>query len=115
MTNGKKNWEIPFGRREINNQKYIDGDQNFGGVISTKSNIIFANGNPDPKAYAYNVKDGEKIWETDLPYSGSAPPMAFRYKGCDIIVFTATGGRFVGYKKNGDSTVAYKLNNCQFK
>jgi len=115
LTNGKKNWEIPFGRREINNQKYIDGDQNFGGVISTKSNIIFANGNPDPKAYAYNVKDGEKIWETDLPYSGSAPPMAFRYKGCDIIVFTATGGRFVGYKKNGDSTVAYKLNNCQFK
>ena len=40
--------------------------------------------------------------------------MAFSYKGCDVIVFTATGGRFVGYKKNGDSTVAYKLKTCQF-
>ena len=62
-----------------------------------------------------NLDNGEKIWETDLPYSGSAPPMAFSYKGCEVIIFTATGGRYVGYKKNGDSTVAYKLKNCEFK
>ena len=40
-------------------------------------------------------------------------PMAFNYKGCDII-FTSTGGRYVGYQKNGDTTIAYKLNNCSF-
>ena len=40
--------------------------------------------------------------------------MAFSYKGCEVIVFTATGGRYVGYKKNGDSTVAYKLKDCEF-
>ena len=112
--NGKNLWEIPFGQRKINNSTIIDGDQNFGGVISTKAKIIFANGNPDSKAYAFNLEDGKKIWETNLPYSGSAPPMAYNYKGCDIIVFTSTGGRFVGYQKNGDSTVAYKLNNCNF-
>ena len=114
LMNGKKLWEIPFGQRKINNSTIIDGDQNFGGVISTKAKIIFANGNPDSKAYAFNLEDGKKIWETNLPYSGSAPPMAYNYKGCDIIVFTSTGGRFVGYQKNGDSTVAYKLNNCNF-
>jgi len=114
LFNGEKVWEIPFGQRKINNEEYVNGDQNFGGVISTKSKIIFANGNPDPIAYAYNVDDGKKIWETELPFSGSAPPMAFSYKGCDVIVFTATGGRYVGYKKNGDSTVAYKLKNCDF-
>ena len=113
LSNGEKVWEIPFGQRKINETDYIDGDQNFGGVISTKSKIIFANGNPNSKAYAYNVEDGKKIWETSLPYAGSAPPMAFRYKGCDIIIFTATGGRFVGYTKNGDSTVAYKLKSCK--
>ena len=115
LSNGKKIWEIPFGQRKIDNKEFIDGDQNFGGVISTKNKIIFANGNPDPKAFAYNLDNGEKIWETDLPYSGSAPPMAFSYKGCEVIIFTATGGRYVGYKKNGDSTVAYKLKNCEFK
>jgi len=114
LSNGKKVWEIPFGRRKINDKEYIYGDQNFGGVISTKNKIIFANGNPDPIAYAYNIDNGEKIWETELPYSGSAPPMAFRFRGCEIIVFTATGGRYVGYKKNGDSTVAFKLKSCKF-
>ena len=114
LSSGKKVWEIPFGQRKIDNKDYIDGDQNFGGVISTKNKIIFANGNPDSKAYAYNIEDGKKIWETSLPYAGSAPPMAFKYKGCDIIIFTATGGRYVGYTKNGDSTVAYKLKSCKF-
>ena len=114
LFNGEKVWEIPFGKRKIDNKKHVVGDQNFGGVISTKSKIIFANGNPDPVAYAYSVDDGEKIWETELPFSGSAPPMAFSYKGCEVIVFTATGGRYVGYKKNGDSTVAYKLKDCEF-
>jgi len=114
LSNGKKVWEIPFGQRKINNKEYILGDQNFGGVISTKSKIIFANGNPDPLAYAYSLDDGKKIWETELPFSGSAPPMAFSHKGCEVIVFTATGGRFVGYKRNGDATVAYKLKNCEF-
>jgi outer membrane protein assembly factor BamB len=115
LSTGEKVWEIPFGQRKINNKEYVSGDQNFGGVISTKSKIIFANGNPDPMAYAYNVDDGKKIWESELPYSGSAPPIAFSYKGCEVVVFTATGGRYVGYRKNGDSTVAYKLKNCKFK
>jgi len=114
LSTGEKVWEIPFGKRKIDNKEYVSGDQNFGGVISTKSKIIFANGNPDPMAYAYNVDDGKKIWESELPYSGSAPPIAFSYKGCEVVVFTATGGRFVGYKENGDSTVAYKLKNCEF-
>ena len=115
LSTGEKVWEIPFGKRKIDNKEYVSGDQNFGGVISTKSKIIFANGNPDPMAYAYNVDDGKKIWESELPYSGSAPPIAFSYKGCEVVVFTATGGRYVGYRKNGDSTVAYKLKNCKFK
>ena len=114
LFNGKKNWHVPFGERKININKVIKGDLNFGGVMSTKNKIIFANGTPDPFAYAYELESGKKIWQSELPYSGSAPPMAFTYRGCDIVVFTATGGRFIGYKRNGDSTVAYKLKNCNF-
>ena len=83
-------------------------------TTASSHKIIFANGTPNPLAYAYNVDDGKKIWESALPYSGSAPPMAFRYKGCDIVVFTATGGIYVGYQRTGDSTVAYKLKSCKF-
>lgn len=114
LINGKKIWQVPFGERIINKKKII-GDQNFGGVMSTKSKIIFATGTPDSFAYAYNMVNGNQIWQSELPYSGSAPPMAFSYMGCDVIIFTSTGGRFVGYKKNGDATVAFKLKTCNFK
>jgi len=111
LSTGKKIWEVPFGIRKVNN-KIIKGDINFGGVLSTKNNIAFFTGGTDSMAYALDVKTGKVIWSDLLPYAGSAPPMAFNYKGCDFIVFTSTGGRFVGYKKNGDATVAYKLKSC---
>jgi len=111
LSTGKKIWEVPFGVRKVNN-KIINGDINFGGVLSTKNNIVFFTGGTDSMAYALDVKTGKVIWNDLLPYAGSAPPMAFNYKGCDFVVFTSTGGRFVGYKKNGDATVAYKLKSC---
>ncbi len=114
LLNGKKIWEVPFGTRKLSNGKLIKGDINFGGVMSTKNKIIFATGTTDPYAYAYNLENGEIIWKNELPYSGSAQPMGFNYKGCDIIVFTSTGGRFVGYTLNGDATIAYKLKTCNF-
>ena len=48
-----------------------------------------------------------------LGAAGSAPPMTFEYNGCQYIVVNATGGRFFGFKKNFDTTVAYKLNTCK--
>jgi hypothetical protein len=39
--------------------------------------------------------------------------MTYTYLGCQYIIFTATGGQFVGFKEKGDATVAYKLNDCQ--
>ena len=38
--------------------------------------------------------------------------MSYNHKGCQYIVFTATGGQFIGFKDNGDATVAYKLDDC---
>ena len=87
----------------------------FVSVHEEDDTVYFADDDAFPMVNLWRVVPAsKKIWETNLPYSGSAPPMAYNYKGCDIIVFTSTGGRFVGYQKNGDSTVAYKLNNCNF-
>ena len=115
LKNGKKLWDIPFGTRKAKNRNIIKGDINFGGVMSTQNGILFATGTTEPYAYAFDIENGEILWKKKLPYSGSAQPMAFKYKGCDVVIFTSTGGRFVGYKKNGDSTVAFKLKNCTFE
>ena len=34
------------------------------------------------------------------------------YEGCQYVVFTSTGGQFIGFKDKGDATVAYKLDKC---
>ena len=113
MNNGNLLWKIPFGQRLDKDKKIISiGDKNFGGVLSTSGNIFFATGTPDEKARAYSSDNGNLIWESKLPFAGSAPPMTFFHKGCQYVVFTSTGGQFIGFKDKGDATVAYKLDKC---
>lgn len=114
LKDGSLRWKIPFGNRLDKNKKIISkGDKSFGGVLTTSSDIFFATGTPDEMARAFSSKDGKLIWERKLPFAGSAPPMTYNYKGCQYVVFTATGGQFVGFKDNGDATVAYKLDDCE--
>ena len=63
-------------------------------------------------AYAYDIDSGQEVWHGKLPSAGSAPPTSYFASGCQFIVFTATGGRFVGYGENGDHIVAFKLKTC---
>ena len=108
----EKVWEIPFGKIKLSNGNIVQGLQNFGGILNTESNIFFATGAIDEKIYAFDANDGKEIWQARLPAAGSAPPMTFEYKNCQYLIVNATGGRFYGFKKNLDATVAYKLNNC---
>ncbi len=114
VNSGKINWQIPFGQREASDgYKIGPGDINFGGVLVTASGIAFATGTPDKMMRAYDSRSGKELWRNQLPYAGSAPPMTFMYKGCQYVVVTATGGRFVGFESQGDATVAYRLDGCE--
>jgi len=113
LVTGKNVWDIPFGKR-VNEQGEIIaiGDRIFGGIMTTGSGLIFATGNPNGSAYAFN-SDGEQVWEDVLPFAGSAPPMSYSYKGCQYVVFVATGGRYLDFKDNGDAVEIYKLDSCK--
>lgn len=115
LKSGAHNWSVPLGIRKKDSAEPIKGDINFGGVMTNAGGIGFATGTPDRSLYGYNMENGEMLWQSKLPYAGSAPPIGFSFRGCDIIVVTATGGRFVGFTGNGDSTIAYKLKSCEFK
>ena len=80
-------------------------------MLATSQGLIFATGNPNANAYAFD-SNGNQIWESALPFAGSAPPMTYTYNNCQYVVFVATGGRFLEFKENGDAVVAYKLNSC---
>lgn len=115
LNTGKINWSKPFGvRKQKGSGKSIAGDINFGGIMTSQSGLVFATGTPDEMLRVYAQRNGDLLWKTSLPYAGSTPPMGVSYRGCDIIIVAATGGRFLGFGKNGDSTLAFKLKSCSF-
>ena len=119
MKNGERLWRIPYG---ITNVKFHDGTvKSFRGAIneggiSIFEDIIFATGTYDKRAYAFDLLSGKELWRSDLSSHGSAPPMTYYYKGCQYIVFNATGVLFgkVSFYGNlpNDETVAFKLKEC---
>ena len=64
-------------------------------------------------AIIYDPIKGEVIWDDQLPFAGSAPPITIEVNGCQLIIVVATGGRFLGFSENGDKLLAYKLNSCK--
>jgi len=114
LNSGNINWQVPFGEvYDKESNRVFMGDMNHGGVMITGSRLIFANGTRDAKARAFDLDDGKEIWKAELPAAGSSPPMSFYFKGCQYVVFTATGGIFLGYDKKSDTTIAFKLEDCK--
>ena len=109
--NGKMNWQIPFGKTQVSKSNEIDGSINFGGLLTTKGNIVFATGTTDNKVYAINSKNGEILWEYEMNFAGSSPPMTYSYNGNQYVIVNSSGGRFYGYKNQilGDEIYAFKL------
>lgn len=111
LNSGSVNWSIPFGTKSVSNKHKIDGDINFGGVLSTNGNVLIATGTSDNFTRIFNSKTGEEIWKYKMKYAGSAPPMTFLHNGDQYIIVNASGGRFFGYEKElGDYIYAFKLN-----
>ncbi len=110
IINGKKNWQIPFGQKKYKDNKIINGDMNFGGLLSTKGNLIFATGTTDKKVVAIDALNGKKLWNKQIEFAGSSPPMTYYYKGEQYIIINSSGGRYYGYEnKLGDAIYAFKL------
>ena len=62
ILDAKINWEVLLVKKYIAN-KNINGLQNFGGVVNTRSNIFFATGTTDEKVYAFIQKMEKKLWK----------------------------------------------------
>ena len=107
---GQINWSTPTGSRETKSGKIIKGDFSFGGVLSTAGNLLFATGTPDKYIRAYEAKSGKKLWEFELPSSGSSSPISYLYKGEQYILVNAGGGKFFGFDEElGDQIIAFKI------
>lgn len=79
-----------------------------GGPISTAGNVMFIAGTQDNYLRAFNVTNGEKLWEARLPAGGQATPMTYEANGKQYVVIMAGGHGSFGTKM-GDYLIAYAL------
>jgi len=84
------------------------GVPGLGGPISTAGNVMFVAGTQDNYLRAFNVSNGEQLWEGRLPAGGQATPMTYESNGKQYVVIMAGGHGSFGTKM-GDYLVAYAL------
>jgi quinoprotein glucose dehydrogenase len=111
LSNGQLKWEVPLGIM-LDPQKYPDakkwGSINIGGAITTAGGLVFISSGMDGIFRAFNINNGEILWEAILPAGGQATPMTYEFKGKQYVVIAAGGHGKLGTKL-GDYIIAYAL------
>ena len=85
------------------------GVPNLGGPIVTAGGVAFLSGTIDYYLRAYDVANGEQLWQSRLPAGAQATPMS--YTGADgrQYVLVVAGGHGSLGTKAGDYVIAYAL------
>ncbi len=93
LNKGEIVWQEVLGEYEELTKKGIPptGAKNQGGPLATAGNLIFIGSTEDQKFRAFDVRDGQKIWEYDLPGNGYATPMTYMLDGKQYVVIPASG------------------------
>ncbi len=111
LSNGQLKWEVPLGiMMELS--KYPDaikwGSINLGGAVSTAGGVVFIASTMDGFFRAFNINNGEMLWQAMLPAGGQATPMTYEWNGQQYVVICAGGHGKLGTKL-GDYVIAYAL------
>lgn len=87
------------------------GVPGIGGPIITKGGLAFLSAATENNFRAYDLKNGDVLWNVRIPAGGQATPMTYlNSKGEQMVVLVAGGHGSVG-TTIGDYVVAYKLAN----
>ena len=111
MNTGEYAWKIPFGEYpELVAQGMAEtGSESYGGPIVTAGGLVFIGATLfDKKFRAFDKDTGELLWETTLPFAGTATPITYEVNGRQYVVIAA-GGRRV--QPTGGVYVAFALKN----
>ena len=84
------------------------GVPSLGGPLTTAGGVAFLTSTADYFIRAYDVRNGDQLWEDRLPAGGQSTPMSYAVDGEQYVV-TAVGGHGSFGTKVGDYVIAYKL------
>jgi quinoprotein glucose dehydrogenase len=85
------------------------GSENYGGPILTASGLLFIGATIyDRKLRAFDSRTGELLWQTTLPYSGTATPATYMIDGKQYVVICTSNARDRAARQ-GSAYVAFAL------
>lgn len=114
LTTGKIKWDIPLGSfsrfaepEEVELIPADWGSTNLGGAIITEGGLVFIGAALDDQLHAFDIETGELLWTGELPASGRATPMSYKFEsGEQYVVISVGGGGSFGER---DYVLAFKL------
>ncbi len=109
LINSEKKWSIPHGSYpQLKEFKKKTGSEVFGCPVIV-GEIFFVSGTRDKTIYAYDMNNGEIIWEDKLPFISYGCPILASYENNHYLIINSSGGRKFKKKGYGDAVVSYKL------
>ncbi len=111
LNTGRYLWKIPLGEYPELAAKGMTntGSENYGGPIVTAGNLLFIGATAyDKKIRAFDSKTGKLLWESVLPFAGTATPATYMAGGKQYVVIASGGSHFVK-RPLGSVYVAFTL------
>ena len=106
LATGAFDWQVPFGDYPQTVGQGL-GSESYGGPVVTASGLIFIAATPDRKFRAHDSRDGNLLWEADLPAAGFSTPAVYAVDGRQYVVIAAGGGRMG--PPSGSEYIAFAL------
>jgi quinoprotein glucose dehydrogenase len=111
LNTGEYLWKVPLGEYPQLAAKGMrdTGSENYGGPILTGSGLLFIGATVyDRKFRAFDAAAGKLLWESVLPFGGTATPITYMSHGRQFVVIAASGWRNQKGPQ-GSAYVAYAL------
>lgn len=109
LNTGDYRWRVTLGEDPDLKKKGIrnTGTENYGGPVVTAGGLVFIAATKDEKIRAFDRRNGQLLWEADLPACGFATPSTFSVEGKQYVVVACGGGKLG--RRSGDAYVAFAL------
>jgi quinoprotein glucose dehydrogenase len=108
LSTGKYIWKTTLGNdTAFKNAKQPTGTENYGASVVTAGGVLFIAATKDGKFRAFNKRNGQLLWEYNLPTAAFATPAVYEVGGTEYLVIACGGGKLK--TKSGDSYIAFKL------
>jgi quinoprotein glucose dehydrogenase len=106
LNTGEYRWTQPLGfYPALRNEGLSDtGTENYGGPLVTAGGLLFIGATIyDRQFRAFDSESGQLLWQTQLPYAGTATPITYRANGAQYVVIACSGSR----DRSGPQGAAY--------